>query len=476
MRFYNYYTWLRYLLITPSYNFKNRLFIEKFNQSPHIHSFLGETYKSFSWHTFSSSNLSNFWLTINTLKFILFFLFQLYLILLIYSIFFTGSNLTFVYTFKVIYYIVWRVLDFFYFFILQIQYMFITYFIYFSFNLLNSLTTSKFNPSSWLHKQFAEHPFITGSSFVNKYDRIIQVDNYILKNLINSSRNQSFSKPQSTSTFSWSTIKCEKYTPLILNYFRLHFLFSISDFIYLNEFNHSNASNWLNISTINYLINSNVNNKFSNKFMLSSLCKLLTDLKQLNISFEYNKNHILNHILTNRINLIKLIRWINQSTIVSGSSIRSLLSEINLTNSIKLKTLDNNLLELKSNLIFKEPLNYLYFRLAWYSQINFYFKGYKQFISGNYMQDTAPSDIQPQKFLIYNLNILNLFFNEIHYKNNVRSFKFIKPLNISFKENLIDITDIKYRITTTPITKLYHFDVISKLYPRVTKNSLIKLH
>lgn len=61
MNFKNYFIWLKYTIYTPSFFWRNRLFIEKFNKNDHVYSFFGETQKSFTWTKKSGNNSAPFW-------------------------------------------------------------------------------------------------------------------------------------------------------------------------------------------------------------------------------------------------------------------------------------------------------------------------------------------------------------------------------------------------------------------------------
>nr|YP_011027842.1 Cytochrome c-type biogenesis protein CcmF_ii [Euplotes cristatus]UPM52052.1 Cytochrome c-type biogenesis protein CcmF_ii [Euplotes cristatus] len=61
VRFRNMFLWLKFTTITPSFYFRNRLFIERGFRVNNMYTFMGSTQKSFTWLPTSSSNLSLYW-------------------------------------------------------------------------------------------------------------------------------------------------------------------------------------------------------------------------------------------------------------------------------------------------------------------------------------------------------------------------------------------------------------------------------
>nr|YP_011027878.1 Cytochrome c-type biogenesis protein CcmF_ii [Euplotes vannus]UPM52088.1 Cytochrome c-type biogenesis protein CcmF_ii [Euplotes vannus] len=114
LRFRYLFMWLKFTTITPSFYFRNRLFIEKGFRTNNMYTFTGNTQKSFTWLRNSSSNLSLYWFKRRGLKW---FLFVLLLVALafIYLDFFHFSSLYSTQLFRSLFYIVWRSFDGFFF-------------------------------------------------------------------------------------------------------------------------------------------------------------------------------------------------------------------------------------------------------------------------------------------------------------------------------------------------------------------------
>lgn len=480
MRFYSYYSWLRYLLLTPSYNFKNRLFIEKFNQTSKIHSFFGETYKSFSWHTFSSANLSNFWSTVSFFRITLMSIIVLYVLLLVYSLMFTGSNLTFIYVFKVLYYIIWRVLDYIYFFTLQIQYLFITYSIILLFNCLNTITSLQFNPIAWLNKQFAEHPFITGNTFVSKFDKDLEVNNYLLKSLISANSVKLKYSNNSSSTLLWPDNNQAHYLNLILNYYRLNFLFSLSDFIYATEINHFSSSNWLTYGLPFNLLNVSTSTTAHPR---NFLAKLLPNWFLITITPQNLNPHTLNNFIygvesatIERSNLVKLTRWVLKSPLLTTVDIRAALSLPNLLNNLNCRT-NNHLIthDHTSKFLISASANYLMFRQSWYSSLNFYYKEFmpRQLNSTITLTSLNPT-VNKTVSLVLCKDLCVSSLSDTLFLNKMLTYTFVKPLNYVRK---VSSLNSRYDLTLIYLTEVYtakplHFIFNAGLF----KTSLVKLH
>lgn len=118
LKFRHLFTWLKFTIVTPSFYFRNRLFIEKGFRTNNMYTFTGNTQKSFTWLKGSSSNLSLYWFRHRGLKWFLFFLFILFIIFA-YLDFFHFSSIYSTQLTRFLIYCIWRSFDNFFFFIMQ---------------------------------------------------------------------------------------------------------------------------------------------------------------------------------------------------------------------------------------------------------------------------------------------------------------------------------------------------------------------
>lgn len=110
LRFRHLFMWLKFTTVTPSFYFRNRLFIEKGFRSNNMYTFPGNTQKSFTWLRGSSSNLSIYWFRRRGLKWFVFVL----LLLLSLFMYFDFSHFTSVYSTQLVrflFYTFWRSYD-----------------------------------------------------------------------------------------------------------------------------------------------------------------------------------------------------------------------------------------------------------------------------------------------------------------------------------------------------------------------------
>lgn len=157
MNFKNYYLFLKYTIFTPSFNFKNRFFIEKINKSKNLYVSYEQTSKSFTWTQNFNSNLTYFW-SVNVLYRFLFIM-----VIIIFTFFF-WNELTII-TFKstlgnTVNYVFWRIFDEIYFILIQFQYLIITFTVKFVFFIINVLTANNFNFIKWMNKNHAEFAIV----------------------------------------------------------------------------------------------------------------------------------------------------------------------------------------------------------------------------------------------------------------------------------------------------------------------------
>ena len=107
--------WLKFTTITPSFYFKNRLFIERGFRVNNMYTYLGSTQKSFTWLPTSSSNLSLYWFRRRSVKWLFFSFF----VLLVVFFLFDFSHFTPLENTQVVrafFYVFWRAVDCIFFF------------------------------------------------------------------------------------------------------------------------------------------------------------------------------------------------------------------------------------------------------------------------------------------------------------------------------------------------------------------------
>lgn len=170
MSFSVFYNWLKYTVVTPSFFFKNRLFIEKTMQSRNIYADFSETSKSFTWSQLSSSNLDAFWFRASRSRF------KLYIL-----IFITLSTYVFIKWINVVdtpvfpagqflHYAFWRVMDSFYFIMIQTQYLILTTLVWTIFAILNVSSSANLSLVRWMEKYHAETPMDIQHSIYDNMD------------------------------------------------------------------------------------------------------------------------------------------------------------------------------------------------------------------------------------------------------------------------------------------------------------------
>jgi len=154
--FKNFYNWLKFTTITPSFYFKNRLFLEKSFRSNNIYVFLGETHKSFSWLQRSSTNLSFFWIRINRKRLLFFFFLFLFFIFIFFINVNTLSVFTNTFAVKTFFYCCWRFWDWLFVFLLQLQFLILTVFLTIIFSISNYVLLTDLSLLRWMQKHHAE--------------------------------------------------------------------------------------------------------------------------------------------------------------------------------------------------------------------------------------------------------------------------------------------------------------------------------
>lgn len=121
LRFKHIFLWLKFTTVTPSFYFKNRLFIEKGFRRNNMYTFIGNTHKSFSWLKSSSSNLTLYWFRRRYLKWLRAFVFVL-VIFYLYSDFTLIPVLSSWSYFLNGYYLFWRLVDSFFYLFSQLYF------------------------------------------------------------------------------------------------------------------------------------------------------------------------------------------------------------------------------------------------------------------------------------------------------------------------------------------------------------------
>lgn len=183
MNFTVFYNWLKYTIVTPSFFFKNRLFIEKSMQNRNIYADFTETHKSFTWSQLASTNVDGFWLKASRARFKLYilavsiigsYIFLRWVNVLPFPVFPAGQLLV---------YTLWRFFDGLYFWILQFEYLFITFSISLIFMLVNLTSSANLNLARWMEKYHAETP-INNPSDSTKWSTSAASDLVKLHNVI----------------------------------------------------------------------------------------------------------------------------------------------------------------------------------------------------------------------------------------------------------------------------------------------------
>jgi hypothetical protein len=145
MNFLDFYNWLRFSLLTPSFFFKNRFFIERHSKNRLIFSMLTSTQKNTNWRYLNTINIHDYHLkTLQYLYNIYAFIFVgLSLLLILYLL--NGFNII---NFPIKYecvYLWWRIWDISYFVILQFQCIILTGFLYLLSIIAKYLLMTNFN-------------------------------------------------------------------------------------------------------------------------------------------------------------------------------------------------------------------------------------------------------------------------------------------------------------------------------------------
>ena len=158
MSFANYYKWLKYTILTPSFFFKNRFFIDKQVRNNLIYSNPELTQKSFTWSRLNSNILNNFWFSI-MFRYLLYSVVALTLLLVYFHgyNFLTATNPFYLFM-KPAIYCFWRIFDIFYFIILQLQYLIITTSVSTIFFIINIIAPTNYSLVKWMRKYHAEAP------------------------------------------------------------------------------------------------------------------------------------------------------------------------------------------------------------------------------------------------------------------------------------------------------------------------------
>ena len=150
MNFKNYFIWLKYTIYTPSFFWRNRLFIEKLNKNDHVYSFFGETQKSFTWLKSSKNNSAPFWFQTSQWRIVIWSL-------VLFILFFNLCNLNGIFgIYHNMYYVrllefkFWRFFDLFILNILQLHFIISSWIISMFFYSTKLITYSTLNLNKWL--------------------------------------------------------------------------------------------------------------------------------------------------------------------------------------------------------------------------------------------------------------------------------------------------------------------------------------
>jgi len=208
--FKQYYLWLKYTILTPSFFFKNRFFIDKSFRNNYVYSDPSKTQKSFQWTRLNTSVLSVFWFQISWKRLSLYFIIFVLLTTLLLVLNQSHTKHFLPLFMQPIFYILWRFLDLFYFFLLYLQYLIIISLFSLAFTLTNLIASTDFNIIRWMQKYHAETP-LNSTKLIAK--KIIPT---VLTSLTNLDYNSlHFSAPTNTDL----NIEKNYYNVLFLNFF-----------------------------------------------------------------------------------------------------------------------------------------------------------------------------------------------------------------------------------------------------------------
>lgn len=229
MNFTVFYNWLKYTIVTPSFFFKNRLFIEKSMQNRNIYADFSETHKSFTWSQIASTNVDTFWARASRSRFKLYiilsaligsYIFLQWVNVIPFPIFPAGQFFT---------YTVWRLFDGIYFWILQFEYLFITFSVSLIFMIVNFMSSANLSLARWMEKYHAETPSDTKSPTLWNEPLSVDLVNLhnavMLRNLRSFSLNEGGVKVTDLNNIN-STLDTFEIAKFVRNFYQLTSLFN----------------------------------------------------------------------------------------------------------------------------------------------------------------------------------------------------------------------------------------------------------
>lgn len=447
MNFSNYYNWLKYTILTPSFFAKNRLFVEKSFRDKKIYSTFKFTQKSFIWSKINSTVITNFVIrsrkTLNQVYLVI-----VLLLIIVYTLHSLGGYdiptspiwQTLVYSF-------WCLFDYMYFIFLQVQYLIISYLFSIIFFILDNTIQANLDFFAWMEKNFAEVPlrpknqslnqlfsfFPSTTNFWSKYEnfnmlklfcRSLNVNELPLVDLF------SIQKSPSQSLFDYS---------LLTKFFYQIQNFDI--FQYHNLLYFSNPNNWFSMTYLNfqtlyshtylydhlgdkdfYLLNFIKDKKIFEEYTIHSTSKLI----------KFHDLIVANSLNLNFFNNLKLSRWLYQYTNIHNNDfyfLQNLIKEKN--NYFTYLKIFNKVPEQSINGMFDFTNNQNLFltnnkNLANFN-VNNWFNSYNWIL--NRWSFTSNIAIRENFKTLYTTNNFNNFFKLTNFKTNSILFDKLKLIN-----------------------------------------------
>lgn len=473
--FWNYYNWLKYTILTPSFFSKNRLFVEKSYRDKKIYSVLGQTHKSFVWSQISSNVLNNFILRSRKNLQIVYFLILTVIIFLLVLKTLGGVDIPISNLWQTIVYVFWRFFDFIYFFILQFQYLILVYLVSIAVCLFNLTLSSQFSFFTWMEKNFPEVSFEHQQPYTDTLNTkntfwLVNENFSILKlflwNLYKTSDGGSYSKfftdiNKSPSTHNRLMTVKQFYT--VQHFLKFNGMVDMS--IWLEK---QSTNNW---KTAEYLWFSNKffykdNMQFDNKkfqfFMYPYLKNAKNFFTYSDSSFKSKfstkvvlKNTLDNHFLRN----LKIARWLNNYTTIHNNDLKFLNEMTKLKNHFGERLIFYNTSPVTINDVsFLNTKNTLNFDESNFNFLNNWVSSYNWILHRWLM--TTNRNLNETFFTFFSKYDLNAFFNikrPMNYGFNIERYvrKFI------FYQMYADLPYFSEKFRTIQHEQ---FDVLSNLH------------
>ena len=447
MNFSNYYNWLKYTILTPSFFAKNRLFVEKSFRDKKIYSTFNFTQKSFIWSKINSTVITNFVIksrkTINQVYLALFFL-----IIIVYTLHSLGGyDIPTSPIWQTLIYIFWRLFDYMYFIFLQIQYLIIIYLFSIIFFIFNTTIQANLDFFAWMEKNFAEIPlrpknkslnqlfssFSSTTNFWSKYEnfnmlklfcRSLNVNELPLTDLF------TIQKTSSQNLFDYLLLTKFFYQIQNFNIFNYH-----------NLFYSANKNNWFSLIYLNF--QTSYKNLYLHDHLGDKDFYLMNFIKNKKIFEEYSLNltskclkfhnlAVVNDLNLNFFKNLKLSRWLYRYTNIHNNDLfflQNLIKEKNnYFNNLKIfNKLPTQSLNDIDKFLNKQKLFLTNNRNLTTFNINNWFSSYNWIL--NRWLFTSNISIRENFKTLYAINSFNNFSNLNTIKNNSVLFNKLSLIN-----------------------------------------------